>query len=145
MAWIALTSDAVQSQLSGRELELLTGGGLADGQPSPLADVLARAVAEVRSYIPALRPDPSLVEGCLPESLHGAVLELVRYRLATRLASGRQAAEWLLSEPRQRAYQDALAYLKDVARGLVAVEPPPTGNQPAQASGQFGSDPSFNP
>jgi phage gp36-like protein len=146
MSWTTLSQEDVHAQLTSREIELLLGTGLAVGQASPLPDVLSRAVAEVRSYVPALRADSSLAAGLLPQSLHGAALDIIRYRLATRLASGRQASEWLLSEPRQKAYQDALAYLKDVARGLVAVDPLPAGGTPSlgATAGHFGSEEAFN-
>jgi len=141
MSWTELTADAITSQLGANELQALRTVQLASGQPDPLAEVHTMVIAQVRSYIPALRADPALAPGLLPESLHGVALDIARHRLCTRLAVGSKAAGWLHSEPRQKAYEDAVAYLRDVARGLIAVEPPPAGESPAApaSDGHWGS------
>lgn len=147
MPWVALTVSDARAALAGAEEQDLLSGLVATGQPDPLEGELTRVVAEVRSYIPALRSDSTLGAGLLPDTLHGACLDILRLRLATRLAAGRQAADWLVTEPRRKAAEDARAYLKDVSRGLVAIEPPPAGAppaaQPLPASGHFGSDDAF--
>lgn len=143
MAWAELTVDAITSQLGAHELQALRTLQLEPGKPDPLTEVQAMVLAQVRSYIPALRADPTVAPGLLPESLHGVTLDVARHRLCTRLAVGAQAAKWLHSEPRQKAYEDALAYLRDVARGLIAVEPPPVSGDPAEtppAQGYWGSE-----
>jgi len=149
MAWTALTVSAARAAIAGADEQDLLAGLTATGQPDPFADELPRVIAEVRSYIPALRVDQSLGAGLLPDTLFGACLDILRLRLATRLAAGRQASEWLVTEPRRKAAEDARAYLKDVARGLVAVEPPPPGVPPAEdpleAGGYHGSDEPFVP
>jgi hypothetical protein len=146
MPWTALSAEALKSQLSAQELEALRTFDLAAGQGDPLTEVLLRTVLEVRGYIPALRPDLGAAAGLLPDTLHGATVDMVRYRLCSRLASGPKAAAWLLTEPRTKAYEQAIYLLKDVARGLVAVEPPPTSTPsaaPPPYAGDFGGDDSY--
>lgn len=141
MPWLPLSAESARAALAGaQEQDLLCAAPA--GQADPLAEELGRVVALVRGYIPALRTNPGLGAGLLPDTLHAPCLDILRLRLATRLASGRAAGEWLLSEPRRKAADDAFAYLKDVARGLVAVEPPPDGGASAAPmfTGDYGSD-----
>lgn len=149
MAWTALTVSAARAAIAGADEQDLLAGFTAPGQPDPFDGDLARVVAEVRSYIPALRVDQTLGAGLLPDTLHGVCLDILRLRLATRLAAGRQASEWLVTEPRRKAAEDARSYLKDVAKGLVSVEAPPAGVPPAEdplvADGYHGSDTAFTP
>lgn len=135
MAWTTLSEDAIRSQLGGAELQALRTVQTETGQSDPLAEVVTMVIAQVRSYIPVLRADPSRAAGLLPESLHGVAIDVARHRLATRLAVGAKAAAWLNSEPRQKAYEEAISYLRDVARGLIAVESPPEGDTPATSDG----------
>lgn len=146
MAWTELTVEHMRGKLSKTELDLLRTLDVEEGQADPLEEILSRTVAEARAHIPALRADPTAAAGLLPKSLHGAALDIARFRLATRLATGARAAGLLLSEPRQRAYTDALQYLRDVARGVIAVEPPPDGDPPAApAPAHWGSAERFEP
>ncbi len=149
MAWTALTVSDARAAIAGADEQDLLAGLTASGQPDPIEAELARVIAEVRSYIPALRVDPSLGAGLLPDTLFGVCVDILRLRLATRLAAGRQASEWLVTEPRRKAAEDARAYLRDVARGLIAVEAPPPSVPPAEDAlapgGYHGSDTPFTP
>lgn len=141
MPWLALTSEMARTALAGPEEQALLCE--ASQWPSdPLADELGRVVAMARSYIPQLRANPGLSAGLLPDTLHAPCLDILRLRLATRLAAGRAAGEWLVSEPRRKAAEEALSYLKDVARGIVAVEPPPDAGTSAAPifTGEYGCD-----
>lgn len=148
MAWTALTVAAARTALAGADEQDLLSGLTAVGQPDPLESELPGVIAVVRSYIPALRADQTLGAGLLPDTLHGVCVDMLRLRLATRLAAGRQASDWLVTEPRRKAAEDAVNYLKDVAKGLVAVEPPPAGAPPADdplaPGGYHGSDEAFS-
>lgn len=141
MAWLPLTPESARTALAGTaEQDLLCS---APGGVDPLGDELGRVLALARGYIPSLRANPGLSPGLLPDMLHGACLDILRLRLATRLAAGRAAGEWLVTEPRRKAAEEAMAYLKDVARGLVAVEPPPDGESAGVSptfTGDYGHD-----
>jgi hypothetical protein len=141
MPWLPITVESARAALAGAaEQDLLCA--TTPGQPDPLAEELGRVLAMVRSYIPSLRANPGLGAGLLPDLLHASCLDILRLRLATRLAAGRAAGEWLVTEPRRKAAEEAMSYLKDIARGIVAIEPPPDGGAPAAPifTGEFGSD-----
>lgn len=146
MAWTTITEDSIRSQLGAAELQALRGVETTPGQSDPLTEVINLVVAQTRSYLPVLRGDPGQAPGLLPESLHGVAVDMIRHRLGTRLAVGSQAAGWLNSAPRQKAYEEAIAYLRDVSRGFIAVEAPPAGAAPANPTtppGDWGSEERF--
>lgn len=149
MPWSAITAADFLSQLSQPELELVRASALAPGQDDPVPQVLARVTSEVRGYIPALRTDARVASGQLPEALHAAALDIARVRLISRLAAGKASA-YLLTDARQRAYEAALALLRDCGRGVFVVEPPPTSSAPAptatsEDAGAWGSEEVIRP
>lgn len=120
--WVELTEDDVLTRLAGAEVTALKTAALADGQESPLPEILAGVVREVRGRV-AARASNTLGDGdTIPDELLHHALAIVRYRLCTRLP-GMKA---LLDERRLREYEDAVAALRDVADGKFAIELPAT-------------------
>jgi phage gp36-like protein len=125
MSWTAITATDLQTRLTGGELTALRTAALSSGQTDPLPDILSRAIDECRGYL-AARPGGSMGEaGTLPVQIHGAALDIARYRLCTRLSLGK-LGETFLPEARYNEYKDALALLRDVQAGKCIVEAPDT-------------------
>lgn len=102
---------------------------LDEGQIDPLIEVLARTVDEARGFLGA-RPHATMgPEGTIPPQLLGPVLDIARYRLCSRLAVG-PLSDMLLSEAREREYQDAIRILRDTAKGVFSVESPEVRSEP---------------
>lgn len=111
MAWIEITEANVRTRLSGPELAALKTAALAAGQGSPLAELVAQTVAQVRGYVAA--GGFSLEAGqTIPARLELATLNLIRFELATRLPVAS-----LLTEDRRKASESALQLLRDTAAG----------------------------
>lgn len=129
MAWKALTFATMQTTLGDAEMEAAREQLLASGQADPLDEVLENVVAEVRGRVAAragntLEGDVTLIP---PELLQHASY-IARWRLLGRLGPG---AAFLLTENRRKDYDDAIAALKDVARGDFTITPATTAADPA--------------
>lgn len=129
MPWKALTFETMQTTLGDAEMEAAREQALAAGQSDPLDEVLENVVAEVRGRVAAragntLEADPTLIP---PELLQHASY-IARWRLLGRLGPG---AAFLLTENRRKDYDDAIAALKDVARGDFTITPASTPADPA--------------
>lgn len=118
MAWVTVTEQEVSASLSGPELIAFQTAATASGQDSPMEEIIAQAVMEVRGYVMAGgRTTPGLA-GTVPLELVRATVCLVRYRLITRLPLNAQA----ILETRRAEYDDALRLLGSVSRGTFALE-----------------------
>ena len=118
MPLITITEDAVKTRLSAPELAALQNSALASGQTSPLAEITAGVVAEARGYIPT---QYVLEEGDkVPDTFAHHVLAMIRYRLITRLPIGKQ----LLDEARQKEYDAALSFFRQVAANNIRIPQP---------------------
>ena len=146
--WIQLTADDIKTRLSGPELDALSGYALADGQADPLPDVISQVTDEARGYIAARAGNVLGQPGTLPAQVRGAVIAIVRWRLAGRLAIG-GAEKLLRSETRQAEYQDAVQFLKDIAAGKIKVDQPVNAADISDETmespeGKFGSNDPIN-
>lgn len=131
MSWNIITTDQVKTRLAGAELTALQSAALANGQADPLPEIITQVVDEVRGYIVA--GGFSLETGTtVPSKLVGATLDIIRYRLVTRLP-----ARGLLTDERKEEYKNALELLKRVADGGFSVEEPTTPS--TESSGRTGS------
>ncbi|MHB9005464.1 MAG: phage protein Gp36 family protein, partial [Limisphaerales bacterium] len=110
MAWRSLTAEDVLTRLAGVELEAYRTAARADGQVDPLTEILAGVVAEVRSRIAAGSGNQLGAEGTVPDAVRHHGLAMVRFRLITRLPLR-------VAEDRRKEYEDALAFLDQVAEG----------------------------
>ena len=119
MSWITLSQTNVLAALTGPEVTALQTAALGDGQPDPLADTILKVIQEVRGYVAGNQMN-RLGEGAtIPQELESDAIAIIRYRALNRLPD-----VGLLTESRRAEYRDALAHLKDVARGLVRLEVP---------------------
>lgn len=116
--WRTLTTADVLTALNGTELTAIKARlGAADGSAEDqLPDIITHVVAECRGYISAWSAN-TLAEGeTLPTALIHHAVVIVRYRLMTRLGLS-------VNEARTTEYNDAYAYLRDIAKGLVKLPP----------------------
>ena len=118
MAWNIITTDDIKARLAGAELNALQTAALADGQVDPTPEIVAQAIDEVRGYV-AAGGFTLGAEGTIPGKLKGATLNLIRYRLCSRLPVAS-----LLTEARIKEYEDALRLLEQVAAKKFMVEEP---------------------
>jgi phage gp36-like protein len=121
MAWITITESDVQTRLAGAELTALKSAALATGQTSPLSDIIAHVVDEMRGYIAACAANTLGQAGTIPAKLLSAALAMIRYRLATRLP-----VKSLLTEDRVKENEAAIRLLEQVAACKFAIEEPAT-------------------
>lgn len=118
MAWQTLTEADVRTRLTGPELHALRSYHLEPGQPSPICDIIAGVVAEIRGRVAGC-PRNTLGSGdTIPSELEHAALSLIRWRLIGRLPTGQE----LIDEVRRKDYEDAQALLRDVAACKFTVE-----------------------
>lgn len=118
--WVELTEDDVRTRLSASELAALEGEELAEGQDSPLEDILSGVVREVRGRVAACASNALGDGDTIPDELLHHALAIVRYRLCTRLPG----MEALLDDRRTREYDAAMSALRDVAACKFAIEQP---------------------
>lgn len=122
MSWRTLTTADIQTHLSGDELGKLQTAVLASGQTDPLPAIVTQVTDEVRGYVAAWAENELGPTG-LPPQVIGAAIAIVAWRLCNRLAIG--GTGLLLQSPqRQKNYEDAIEFLKSVAKGGIAVEQP---------------------
>lgn len=137
MSWIALTSAHIAGSLTQAELDALRTVQVSPGQADPLSEAIARTCTEVNGYVAAQAGHPVGQAGTIPEELLSSAIAIARWRLLTRLPNTR-----LATESRRLEYTDALAQLKDVAKGDFAISFPadPAEEQPRPpAEGAWGS------
>jgi hypothetical protein len=147
MGWRSLTPQDVQTQLAGPELEALQDYSRADGQSDPLPEIISQVTDECRGYIMANARNKLGPSGTLAPQVIGAAIAIARWKLSGRLGIGK-AAELLQTPQRQKDYEDAQQFLKDVAGGRIAVEQPPDDEAgpeiPEEPLVKFGSNPPVN-
>lgn len=124
MSWITLTEAKVKTALSGPEYVAYTTKALAEGQDSPLPDIITQVAKIVRGYVAACTKNTLGAGLTIPEELEGAALDLIAWRLITRLPlSG------VLLERIEKKKEDAEDLLKLVGTCKFAVEQPPAGEE----------------
>ena len=133
MSWRLLTEQDLAGHLSDTELQRLRAA--ANGSQQDLvADTLLGISNTVRGYIsahPANRLGP---DGTVPAELVDAACHIAVIHISTRVGG-------MLLDPkglRQKASEESMALLRDVAKGLFRVQPPPTAD--AQVPGAGGAD-----
>lgn len=124
--WITISSDDVKTRLAGAEVAAFSQRALATGQADPLPEITAQVVREVRGHVAG--GGGTLGEGLtLPDELLGAAVDIVAFRLTTRLGLP-------VKEDRRLAYEHARSLMGQVGRGEFAIVAPETVAA-AQASG----------
>jgi len=119
MAWITPSADDVKTRLTGAELNAFRTVALASGQADPITQVMLDTVNEVRGYV-AAGGYVMGTAGTIPPQTLAPALAIIAYRLATRLPLK-------VSEDRRKQYEDAIAYLRDVAAKRTLIEQDATG------------------
>lgn len=101
MAWVTLTITDIQQKLSSAELTAVNTLVLVAGQVSPVTEVIAGVISEIRGR---LRNRTPLETGeTIPESWKQNAIAVIRGRLCTRLPVKS------LSDPRrEKEYDDAM-------------------------------------
>ncbi len=102
-----------------------SGGPLPPYDAARVTDALERASREADSYLAARLPVPLDITGGIPQPLGAVVCDMARYHLCAGF--GMQGGEAV-----ERRYQEALAWLRDVARGTahIVVPAPPEAPRP---------------
>lgn len=110
MAWIKPSEQNLAGTLSQREIDAFRASPAASMAADPVADTLAAATDLARGYCRSngnLRMGPA---GTIPRSLLSPVLDVAAFNILKRLPVPVQ-------EDRRKAYDAALAILRDVAEG----------------------------
>lgn len=124
MSWITLTEAHLENHLSGDELDALKTESLADGQDSPVDDILTEVTRKVRGYVGA-NPANTLGEaGTIPDELKDSALQIVKWELINRLPG----MSFLADERREDQKDDAIRLLERVADGKFAIAQPETAS-----------------
>lgn len=143
MAWTTITTDDIRARLTGPEMAALQSAALGESQEDPTPEIVAQVIDEARGYIAAGGYTLG-AEGTLPSKVKGATLNIIRYRLISRLPVAS-----LMTESRRREYEDAVRLLEQVAAKKFAVEDPVTvaDEQAGASSPRFSDTPTrvFSP
>lgn len=94
-----------------------SGGPLPPYDAARVNDALERASREADSYLAVRLPVPLDTAGGIPQPLGAAVCDMARYHLCAGF--GMQDSEAV-----ERRYREALAWLREVARGAAAIVVP---------------------
>ncbi len=133
--WVELTEGNVKTRLPGPELAMLSTAHLAPGQQSPLCEIIAGVVAEVRGHVGACATNVMDTNAAkIPKELEQSALTLIRWRLLGRLPNTDQ----LINEARRKDYDTAISNLRAVSDCKMAIA---TDATPLVASGgSYGGD-----
>lgn len=121
MDWITPTEAGILTKLTSPELNALTTAAIAPGQTSPLPEVIALVVGEIRGYVSACDNNVLGPVGTIPPELELVALNRIRYELATRLPVAS-----LLTEGRVESNRTANSLLKEVAACRFRIVSPTT-------------------
>lgn len=121
MSWTTITADAVQSRITDAELVAARTAAIKAGQADPLAEAISRVTQEVRGRV-AANASNTLGDGdTIPSECEDAAIAVIIFRLYSRLPI-------TMPQERKDAKDDALAFLRDVADGKVAIVAPATAS-----------------
>ena len=123
MAWITIAEAHVKTAgLTAVELNAARTLLLPSGETDTLSDVIARVTSEVRGRVAACSRnvlDETTTK--IPEECLNAALARIVFELCVRIPG-----KVLLSDQRDKANDQAIAFLRDVARCDVAIVQPET-------------------
>lgn len=115
--WRELTEADLSSVIDNEELEAYRDRATTDGGVDPLPALIVNAVQECRDRIRANRDNTLAPGDTIPVGMIARCLVMIRHRVLTIIKTP-------IGEDRRREYEDAMAYLKDVAKGLVSIPQP---------------------
>lgn len=117
MAWIEITEADLLTVLSGPELASCRSAALASGQADPVAPTIAQVVAMARGHVAACRMNALGAGNTLPEKLKAPALDVIAYRLPSRLN--------LKAGPsRQELHNHAMRLFELISQGRFDIEEP---------------------
>jgi hypothetical protein len=117
MAWIEITEADLLTVLSGPELSSYRSAALASGQADPVAPTVAQVVALARGHVAGCRAN-TLGAGCtLPEKLKAPALDVIAYRIPSRVNIKAGVA-------RRELHDQALRLFEQVSQGRFDIEEP---------------------
>lgn len=128
MAWITLSESDLATAITGPELNAVKTAALRSGQDDPVAAELAQVTREVRGRVKACNCNTLGAAGTIPDECKTATIDICVYRLAKRLPAG------VLNPTREKANDQALAFLRDVAACDVVLEQPESGTESDEIS-----------
>lgn len=114
MSWAALTEADVLTVMSSSELTTIRTTSLAGGQADPVQPTLDDVTSLVRSYLAKVVNLGS--SGTIPSGARIAALDIFAVRLPMRVGGKG------ITDTRQKAYDKAIAYLEDIAKGTLRLE-----------------------
>ena len=117
MAWIEIIEADLLTVLSGPELSSFRSAALAGGQPDPIAPTVEQVVSLVRGHVAGWRGNTLGEGGTIPEKLKAPSLDVIAYRVASRvnMSAGRT---------RQALHDQALRLFEWVSQGRFDIEEP---------------------
>jgi len=121
MSYITLVEADLQSALTGPELNAVKTAALAAGQTGVVAEILSQVTTEVRARVAACAKNTLGESGTIPDECKSAAVDIAVYRIAKRLPG-----KVVLTDERNNANDNAIAFMRDVAKCDVAIVPPST-------------------
>jgi phage gp36-like protein len=125
MPWISITPATIGRGFAAAELSALRTVQTAP-EGDPTTATIAAVVEEVRGYVAACSKNSLGPAGTIPARLEASALDVVRWRLLSRLP-----VQSMASDARRKAYEDAISMLRQVARCEFAVDIPETVSESA--------------
>lgn len=144
MAWVSLNEQDLRNQLSQPEMDAFNTLAPEPGQADRLTAIVQWVASLVRGRVAAYPQNRNLLDPVavnIPPELYGAAIEIARYKLLSSFPQGRT----FIDEARIAAYKDANKQLDDVAKGLIAIEQPPTAQFDLSPSAFNSQDYQANP
>jgi len=135
MPWITLVEDDLKSGLTGPELTAVKTAALAAGQPAVVAEILTQVTTEVRGRVAACARNVLGEAGTIPDECKSAAVDVAVYRICKRLPG-----KAVLTQERIDANNNAIEFLRDVARCDVAIVPPATEAPVAEQAGSTAAE-----
>ena len=112
--------------LSGPELSSYRSAALASGQADPVAPTIAQVIALVRGHVAGCRANTLGAGSTLPEKLKAPALDVIAYRIPSRVNMKAGSA-------RQGLHDQALRLFELVSQGRFDIEEPASPS--AESSG----------
>lgn len=121
MAYITLNESHLESGLTAPELAAVKTAAVATGQTGAVivAEILSQVTTEVRARVAACKTNVLGAAGTIPDECKSAAVDIAVYRICKRLP-GRA----VLTAERDKANDNAISFLRDVARCDVSIVAP---------------------
>jgi len=115
--WREVTEADLRTVIDNEELELYRERATSPAGNDPFDELILNAVNECRDRIRANRDNKLAAGNTLPNGMIARCLVLIRHRVLTLVKPS-------IGEDRRREMESTEQYLRDVAKGLVAIAQP---------------------